>query len=244
MRASVLLQTQRPNFAAILRFRLNIIIQTAEMINSRRSLRDPETTDRITPRDVLIAILWRVFVRAHWANGTQITSRSSVSFPVDIRPHLVPALEPHWMGNAEATAVAIEDTVYLSGGYDLSYIERTADIVHESAKYVSTDVRTRSRIEMINGSSSTPAPPETQLVVHDWTPVPGMLEQEMDLGLGLGRPDAIRRVGRSFGVNEMVLLPEDHQAQAWDVQVEVRGGCLTGITGDDLLGKFLWSVAL
>jgi len=231
------------NRAAILRFRLNIINQTAEMINKRRSLRDPETSDKITPRDVLIAILWRVFVRARWANGTQITSRSSVSFPVDIRPHLVPALEPHWMGNAEATAIAIEETDFLRGGYDLSYIERTANIVHESYKYVTTDVRTRSRIEMINKSSSMPAPPETQLVVHDWTPVPRMVEQEMDLGLGLGRPDAIRRIGRSFGVNEMVLLPEDHQAQAWDVQVEVRGGCMARITGDEALGQFLWSVS-
>ncbi|GAB7326198.1 hypothetical protein MBLNU13_g10195t1 [Cladosporium sp. NU13] len=232
------------NRAGILRFRLNIINQTTEMINKRRLLRDPETTDKATPRDVLIAILWRASVRACWANGTQITSHSSISFPVDIRPHQVPPLEPHWMGNAEATAVAVDDIVMLRGGYDLSYIEHTVNIVHESAKLVSSDVRTRSRIEMINQSTSVPAPTETQLVIHDWTPVPRIVEQEMDLGLGLGRPDAIRRIGRSFGVNEMVLLPEDHHTHAWDVQVEIRGGCMTCITGDEGLGRFLWSVAL
>jgi hypothetical protein len=227
--------------AAILRFRLNIITGAAEMINRRR--RDRNNTEKITPRDVLIAILWKAFVRAHWANGTQITSRSSISFPVDIRPHMVPALEPHWMGNAEVTAVAIDDTTLLRGGYDLSYIERTANIVHKSAISVSTDLRTRSHIEMINESTSTPAPPETQLVVHDWTPVPVMPEQEMDLGLGLGQPDAIRRIGRSFGTNEIVLMPEDHQARAWDVQVEVRNGCMTHLQRDGELGKFLWSFA-
>lgn len=86
-----------------------------------------------------------------------------------------------------------------------------------STTYVSSDVRTRSRIEMINNSTSIPAPVDTQLIVHDWTLVPRMVEQEMDLGLVLGRPDAIRRIGRRFGVNEMVLLPEDRLAQAWDV---------------------------
>ncbi|KAM0712604.1 hypothetical protein Q7P35_000050 [Cladosporium inversicolor] len=230
--------------AAILRFRLNRITQTAEMINGRRSLRDPNTTDKISPRDVLIAILWKAFVRARWATGTQITSRSSVSFPVDIRPRLVPSLEPHWMGNAEATAIAIDDTALLRGGYDLSFIEQTAKIIHESAKAVSSDLRTRSRIEMINESTSTPTPPDTQLIIHDWTPVPGMMEQEMDVGLGLGAPDAIRRIGRSFGANEMVLLPEDHQAQAWDVQIELRGDWMSMIQRDDDLGRFLWSLDL
>jgi hypothetical protein len=228
--------------AAVLRFRLNIITQAAEMINRRR--RDRNNIEKITPRDVLIAILWKAFIRAHRANDMQVTARSSVSFPVDIRPHMVPALAPHWMGNAEVTAVAIDDTTLLRGGYDLSFIERTANIVHESAISVSTDLRTRCHIEMINESTSTPAPPETQLTIHDWTSVPNMPEQEMDLGLGLGRPDAIRRIGCSFGINEVVLMPEDHQAQAWDVQVEVRNGCMTRLQRDEELGKFLWNFAL
>jgi hypothetical protein len=97
---------------------------------------------------------------------------------------------------------------------------------------------------MINESTSTPASPETQLVAHDWTPVPQMSEQEMDLGLGLGRPDVIRRIGRSFGMNEMVLMPEDHQGQVWDVQVEVRDGGMTWLQRDEDLGKFLWNFAL
>jgi hypothetical protein len=228
--------------AAILRFKLNTITAAAELINRRR--RDRNNTDKVTPRDVLVAILWKAFVRAHWANGTQITARSSVSIPVDVRPHLVPSLEPHWMGNAEATAVAIDDITMLRGGYDLTLIEKTVNIVHDSANAVSTDLRTRCRIEMINESKSTPAPPETQLVIHDWTPVPRIPEQELDLGLGLGRPDAIRRIGRSFGANEMVMLPEDHDAKAWDVQVEVRDGCMTRLQSDELLRALLWSVAL
>ena len=233
-----------PTRAAILRFRLDVINETTEMINKRRLLKNRDTTDMITSRDVLIAILWRAFVRARWANGTQNTLHSSVAFPVDIRPDQVPPLEPHWMGNAEATAVATYDANLLRGGYDLSYIELTVNTVHESAKLVSSDVRTRSRIEMINESTSAAAPPETQLIVHDWTPVPKMLDQEMDLGLGLGPPEAIRRIGRSFGTNEMVLLPENLQRQAWDVQVEVRGGYMTGITADEGLSRFLRSVAL
>lgn len=232
------------NRAAILRFRLNLIIQATEIINDRRLLKNPELTDKLTPREVLISILWKAFVRARWANGTQVTSRSSVSFPVDIRPHLIPSLEPYWMGNAEATAVAIDDTTWLQGGYDPTYIEHTANIVHKSAKSVSSDSLTRSHIEVINQSTSTPAPPDTQLIVHDWTPWPTKREQEMDLGLGLGTADAIRRIGRSFGENEMFLLPVDHQAQAWDVQVELRGDWMSMIQRDGDLGRYLWSIAL
>lgn len=147
--------------AAILRFRLNLIIQATDIINARRLLKNLDPTDKLTPREVLISILWKAFVRARWGNGTHVTSRSSVSFPVDIRPHLIPPLEPYWMGNAEATAVAIDDTTWLQGGYNPTYIEHTANIVHASAKSVSSDPLTRSHIEVINASTSTPAPPDT-----------------------------------------------------------------------------------
>ena len=148
------------------------------------------------------------------------------------------------MGHAEATAIAVDNALLLRGGYDVSYIERTAAIVHASTTAVSSDLLTRSRIEMINESTSTPNLPETQLTIHDWIVVPQMLEQEMDVGLGLGLPDAIRRTGWSFGVNEMVLLPVNLQAQAWDVQVELRRDWMSMIQRDEPLRGFLLSVAL
>ena len=231
------------NRAAIFRFKLNIIRQTSEMINTRRSLRDPNTTDKITPREVLIVILWRAYVRARWPHGAPDNSRTSISIPVDMRRHLVPPLEPHWMGNAEATAIASEQTLLLGLPYDLSSIERTAAIIHASVNSASSDLLTRSRIEMINQSTGPLEPSQTQLIVHDWTPVPNMLEQEMDVGLGLGRPDAIRRIGQGFDMNEVVLLPENSQTQAWDVQVELRGDWMSAMASDGPLRGFLWSVA-
>jgi hypothetical protein len=230
------------NRAVVLRFKLSIIVQIANMIKTRRSLRNTNPADKITLREVLIAILWQAYVRARWSSGTRHTARSSVSFPVDIRPHIVPELEPHWMGNAEVTTIATEDTTRLYMPYDLTPIERTATIIHGSANSVSSDLITRSRIELINESASTPDRPETQLVVHDWTPVPVMLEHEMDPGLGLGRPDAIRRTGRTLGANEVVLLPEDHQAQAWDVQVELQRDWMSAMLMDEQLRRFVWSV--
>lgn len=208
------------NRAAVFHLKLDIINQIAGMINTRRSLRDPTTTDNITPREVLIAILWRAYVHARWPK--QDGMRTSISFPIDLRRHLVPPLEPHWMGNAEATVIANEDTLLLDAYYELSFIERTATIIHNSANSAASDLLTRSRIEMINAGTSPGDLPDAQLVVHDWAFLPTMLDQEIDLGLGLGTPDAVRRVGRTFGMNEFVLLPQDHQAQVWDVQVELR----------------------
>ena len=229
------------NRVAILRFRLNVIVQITDMINTRRSLKNINPSDKITPREVLIAILWQAYVRARWSSGTRHTARSSISFPVDIRCHMVPELEPYWLGNAEVTTMATEDTTRLGMSYDISSIERTATVIHAAANSVSSDILTRSRIEMINESTSTPIPPETQLIVHDWAPVPVMLEHGMDLGMGLGRPDAIRMTGRTFGVNEVVLLPEDRHAQVWEVQIELRSDWMSGVMRDETLRRFWWN---
>jgi hypothetical protein len=66
-----------------------------------------------------------------------------------------------------------------------------------------------------------------------------MSYEQMGLGLGLGRPDAIRRTGRGFGRNEMVLLPEDAEEQTWDVQVEQHRDWLAAMLGDLPLRNFL-----
>jgi hypothetical protein len=50
--------------------------------------------------------------------------------------------------------------------------------------------------------------------------------QEMDLGLGLGAPDAVRRIGRGvwFGESEFVILPVDWERGRWEVGGASRGG--------------------
>lgn len=231
------------NRAAVLRFKLPILVETTAMINSRRALRNPNTTDKISLRDVMIAIMWRAYARARWPNGGADGVKTSVSFPVDVRSHLVPPLEPHWMGNVEMTATANEDLLLLSTHYDLSNLERTANVVHSAVASASSDLLVRSRIEMMNASESLQDLPEAQLVIHDWTSVPMMPGQEMDLGLGLGRPDAIRRTGQGFGRNEVVLLPVNGYLQVWEVQVELNRDWMAEMLGDESLRGFLLSVA-
>ncbi|KAM0717320.1 hypothetical protein Q7P37_007172 [Cladosporium fusiforme] len=237
-----------PNRAAIFGFKLNVIQQTTELINARRRLQagisDLSRADMVTPRDVLVAIVWRAYVRARWPVGGEGDENStSVSFPVDLRSYLVPPLETYWMGNAEITAVANEDILRLGTSYDLSSLERTAAIIHSTAKAAASDLLVRSRINLLNEDPNPQDLQPAQLVVHDWTPVPKMGEQEMDLGLGLGRPDAIRRTGRGFGRREVVLLPENPQTQTWEVQMELEHFWMTNILRDDLLRAFLWGVA-
>lgn len=229
----------------VLSFKLNIITQTAEMINSRRLLRDSSITNLITPREVLIAILWRAYVRAKWPGGGDADdgTHTSVSFPVDLRGCLEPPLDSHWMGNAVSTTIASENLLRLAMAYDVSTLEHTAIIVHTSVSAAASDLLARSKISLMNTDPFLNHAPTAQLVVHDWTAVPAMEDHEMDLGLGLGPPDAIRRTGRAFGKNEVVLLPENQQTQAWEVQIELEQRLMTNMLRDDLLRGFVWHVA-
>jgi hypothetical protein len=226
------------NRAAIFRFNSNVLAETANMINARRPVATPTHANTITPRDVLLAILWHAYVRARWPRGTTHGVKATVQFMVDVRGHMVPPLDDYWMGNAEVTATGNEYVWHLGMYYDVSTLERTANIFHHLANSVGSDVLVRSRIEMMNASEDLQEEPAAQLILHDWTPEPKMSHQHMCLGLGLGRRDAIRRTGRSFGRNEMVLLPDDAQAQTWDVQVELHRDWLSAMSGDLPLRNF------
>jgi hypothetical protein len=140
------------NRASIFRFNRNIVVETANLINSRRSIPTPTHANTITLREVLLAILWRACVRARWPRGAADGVKTSLSFHVDIRGDVNPSLDDYWMGNAEITATANEDLLHLGMYYDLSMIERTANIIHNLAKSAGSDVLVRSRIAMMNAS--------------------------------------------------------------------------------------------
>jgi hypothetical protein len=210
-----------PKSAVVLHFRLSNVLETTEIANFRRSWRDPNLTDKISPREVLIAIIWRAYVRARWPRSAPTGNVSTtMSFPINLRVDVIPTLDAHWMGNAETTVVATENPLYLGLAYDPSYIERTAAIVHAA---VALDLEARK-----SGQSS-------ELVVHDWTHVP----VDMDLGLGLGRPDAVRRIGSGFGSNEVVLLPANPGADKWEVQIEWQREWVLAVLRDEGLKKYL-----
>ena len=213
------------------------------MINNRRSLHG---RDAITPREALITLLWRACTRARWpqppADGVPSTS---VSFPMDLRNHLAPPLDEHWMGNATVTAIANEKLLYLGLPYDVTSVSRTAKLVHWSANSAASDLLTRARINLMNATGERPQESlQAQLVVHDWTPLPPCVNVEgMDLGLKLGTPDAIRRTGRSVGGNEIVLLPVKEGVGVWEVQVELAREVLERMLQDDYFCGFLMGVA-
>lgn len=95
----------------------------------------------------------------------------------------------------------------------------------------------------MNADPKTQNLPAAQLIVHDSTMTPDSEEYEMDMGLGLGEPDAIRRTARDIGNNEAILLPKNEHKQAWEVQVELQQSHMANVMRDDLLRPFLWHVA-
>jgi hypothetical protein len=241
--------------SAILAFKLNTLLQTTEMLNSRRILRNPNsTTDNLTPGEVLISILWRAYARARYPSNTtsaetrnNANAQTSISFPINLRPILRPPLSPDWLGNASTCAQATSPLLSLLTTSNLSTLEQTVKILHTSAKASASDLLTRSRISLLNSSAPerdwTPTP---QFVVHDWSssvPVMAMEEQAMNLGLGLGAPDAVRRIGRGYaGEDQAVLLPVDWKKGRWEVQVEVEESVMRALAGDEGLRAWLWGM--
>ena len=235
-------------YSAIFTFRLDTLHQTAEMLNSRRTLRNnlslttSPTTDNLSPREVLIAILWRVYARATHPSLHDNDTRTSISFPINLRPILNPPLNPCYLGNASLSALANSNPTSLTTPYSLSTLEQTTKIIHAAASAQCSDLLVRSRINLLNSESAerdwVPTP---QLVVHDWSSsLPVMMEgQEMDLGLGLGVPHAVRRTGRGFGGNEVVLLPANKRMRTWEVQIEFEESLMRGMMSDGGLRGFL-----
>jgi hypothetical protein len=209
------------NRSAIFAFRLDTLAQTTEMLNSRRIIRNPNSTptDKISPREVLIAILWRSYARAKWQSTNENYTRTSISFPVNLRNILIPPLDIYWMGNAQTTALANDHITSLTNPYNLPNLEQTAKLIHTAAQAANSDLLARSRISLLNSElEKRDWVPTPQLVVHDWTSlVPVMERQKMDLRLGLGRPDAIRRTGRGLAGNEVVLLPVNRRMGVLEV---------------------------
>jgi len=139
--------------------------------------------------------------------------------------------------------VANEKIAALTTSYNLSTLERTATIVHAAAKVEGSDLLVRSRINLLDsGMEGRDWVPAAQLVVHDWASAPMIEGRGLDLGLGLGRLDAVRRTERGFGRNEIILLPVDLRMGAWEVQVELEGRWMRRMVGDELLRGFLWRV--
>ncbi|KAM0692155.1 hypothetical protein Q7P36_008356 [Cladosporium allicinum] len=235
--------------SAILFFRLDLLIQTTEMLNSRCILRNSttSTTEPLSLREVLIAILWRAYVRARYSSSTTTSEthnndlRTSISFPIDLRSSLIPPLSTYWLGNASTRALAHSPLAFLLTLTNISTLGHTANLIHIAARAQNSDLLVRSRINLLN--SSAPERdwiPTPQFVVHDWTS--SMPEgEEMDLGLGLGAPHAVRRIGRGVaGRNEVVLLPVNWGRGMWEVQIELEERVMRALADDGGLRAWLW----
>ena len=245
--------------SAIFVFRLEILLQTTEMLNSRRILRvnsrnsATTTTDSLSPREVLIAILWQAYTRARYRSSPIKTGRThnddlrtSISFPLDLRPTLISPLSTHWLGNASLPAYAASPFSSLLTPTNLSTLEHTASIIYTAASAQNSDLLIRSRINLLNSSAAERDwAPTPQLVMHDWaSSVPSMMEgQVMDLGLGVGMPDAVRRIGREVDAgDEVVLLPVNRRTGVWEVPIEVQERSMRSLVNDEGLRPWLWGV--
>ncbi|KAK6436786.1 hypothetical protein LTR95_007025 [Oleoguttula sp. CCFEE 5521] len=231
------------NRTAVLGFKLQNITTLTEMIKSRLSRDDKE--DTITDKDILIALLWRAFARAKHPPHSAYpdSAKCSISFEVDIRA--VVSLSEDYFGNASITATAYENVLSLAGRYDHFEIEKTAVIIHEAREAATSERIVRSRIALLNDEPGAAGKEATaDFVISDFTACqPDLGGTECDLGLGLGMPVCVRKVGRDVGSKEAVILPKNEENSWWEVQIEMEGAVMEEILKDVPLRDYLWLVA-
>ncbi|KAK6436478.1 hypothetical protein LTR95_007329 [Oleoguttula sp. CCFEE 5521] len=227
------------NRTAILGFKLQNITTLAEMVNSRLSRSDGGAA--ITDKDVLIAILWRAFARAKYPPHSTYpeSAKCSISFEVDIRA--VVSLSDDYFGNASITATAFESVLSLAGRYDHFEIEKTAIIIHEAREAAASERIVRSKIALLNDDPGAAEKEATaDFIMSDFTACRPELEgTECDLGLELGMPLCVRRVGKDVGSKEAVILPVSEENSWWEVQIEVEGAVMEEMLRDMPLREYL-----
>nr|OQO31053.1 hypothetical protein B0A51_03760 [Rachicladosporium sp. CCFEE 5018] len=231
------------NRTAILGFKLQNITTLTEMINSRLIHNGKEAT--VTDKDVLIAILWRAFARAKYPPHSTYpeSAKCSISFGVDIRAAV--SLSEDYFGNATITATAFESALSLAGRYDPFEIEKTAIVIHEARLAAASERIVRSRIALLNDDPGAAEDEATaDFIVTDFTACqPELGGTECDLGLGLGMPVCVRKVGRGVGSKEAVILPKSEGNGWWEVQIEMEGTIMEAMLRDVPLRDYLWHVA-
>ena len=81
------------------------------------------------------------------------------------------------------------------------------------------------------------AAPAWDRSAEDWTSLP--VDQEANLGLGLGSPDAGRRTSRSSSACAYIVLPVNKATQAYEVLLQLSEKEMACVAEDTGLQPFL-----
>lgn len=238
------LQTLR-GCCCILGFNLNLIDGTKSLVNERSHPYHKESEIPISGYNCLVAILWEALIRASTQGPPDEQQTSTLITPVNVRHKIDPPLSDEFFGNAGVHACAKSAVLHLGMPYELTNLSHIARAIRTStANITERDVRTAiAAINKREGTLENCIPThnvDTTLVITSWADLP---LDEAHLGLGLGKPQWGRKLGRTQSMYGCIVLPVKREEGTWEVTVHLSENAMARLLRDEGLMKFVKWVA-
>lgn len=229
----------------IFAFNLAIIEETQDLIKERLQNIYGDCSVTISALDCLTAILWKAISRACWPDardGDEYARKHHLTIPISIRKRITnPALPNEYFGNAIMHAETSSTVLELSKPAELGPLSHAARLIRKGIDRVTESV-TREKIASINRLPDVSKAAisnkqfDRNLVITCWADLP---LADADLGLGLGKPDWGRKLGRGHSAYGCIVLPVLRERGVWEVMVTLTERVMERVKKDGGLMKFV-----
>lgn len=227
-------------------FNLNLLEEVTTLVNERFQYMHNDRETRLSCFDVIAAILWKGVSRALLLGEASdqedvLHTTSSLLIPVNVRKAVEPQLDHSYLGNALVPAIALSGVLRLSMPFEAGTLAHTARLIHNEIAAVGEE-RVRSAIAGINGCSDVQSAPinrvnlATDLVITSWADLD--LGQAY-LGLGLGEPNWVRKLGRTQMAEGCIIHPVKREEGLCEVTVQLAEETMEALLKDENFMTFV-----
>jgi hypothetical protein len=158
-----------------------------------------------------------------------------------VRKRINPEFSEDFIGNAIVFAIVHSTPSHLGLPFELSAIGHTASLMRTAISSI-TEQDIRSKIANLNsretvGDVHIPSHKfDRSFRITSWSDVP----LDLDLGLGLGKPQYGRKVGESMQSSSgCVLLAKREEEGRWEVMVQLTERVVKAMMEDEGLMKYV-----
>jgi trichothecene 3-O-acetyltransferase len=206
---------------------------------------DNNVTPYITDHDVLQSLLWHRLTQArrHSLSPTSKVTSSTLLIPVNIRGRMLPPLPSSFFGSAVDFASARQSLAHLSTSTPSAYA-LTALAIRQAVTAVQ-DPYVRATIALSNTpnvdvrdllAANMNRTTGADMYITSWLGLP--LYESGDLGMGLGKPDWVRKPW-SRDPGACIILPQDPRRAQVEVVVQLVAEDMARLLRDEAFMEFV-----
>ena len=200
---------------------------------------DNNVTPFITDHDVLQALLWHRLSRARKPSlrATSKVTTSTLLIPVNVRGRMLPPLPSSYFGSAVDFASVRLGLAHLSTSTPSAYALTALEIRH--AVNAVQDSYVRATIALSNTpnvdvrdlqAANMDRATGADMYITSWMGLP--LYEKGDLGMGLGKPDWVRKPW-SRDPGACIILPQDPRRDEVEIVVQLVGEDMERLLRDE-----------